>query len=908
MTTHDDAHQHHDGHHSLPFSDTFARAMQAVSKPDGHVLSYDDDDESDDNSGASDDDLLDAVSLRSTYEEDWNPTLRHRRRRTRDEHTSWAHRCRTLLSCRVWLTCTLVFVTVVVVICVYCGVTLMSDSHEQQQHDSVAVTAGDTTTTITDTVIRTSTAVPVHGNDDTGATSKSTRHTKCTSRDRIAAARTKAETDASLQAQLRPVNSARIAQLFELLERGVGVHVGIVGGSISAHSSRFRYVDGPHTPEQESIATSGNFDPSLQPSRRYQAMSTYGEYFVAYLNDRWPVREKTTLNQRHRGLKRHSLWKRAHPSTTSSWPSLCLLSYFFADQESDAAVPPNTVRRGREFNQTTTTTAEDAQPYFPERMPDLLIVEYAVNDAKDEHDPNIGEGAFPMGEIAQTERIFRQVLSNPHVNTAVWLVEYRFNDEKEETGFTKREKQRMELAHKYAVPVTHMRSMLFDNDWMRVAMASPKLGHYVFGDRHPFWTPSIKDTYQPALGLLQRIQLVGDWPDRHPVRALPDPTDCNHSRPLIRPQQFVEGAHPNTLGHALMGMSMEMLWQQLYDTYILNQRRSLVDLSALSPVDRDAMLSYNYDDAIVSPFASRWIREAASTTNTTSPLSPHAAMPTATALTEPDRYILPTPIYSVNTLIDFEGNAPPAITCRPLLQRQLACPEYDKIGAGHAKDVKCAILKLGVIEQAGWEYGSTTGRQGETKFAFYPTHAVRLSDMTALEQAMKQNSLPKPPIALVTDSPGVVSTTDARQYSTQQTLTMRLPRGPVHQWISVSFIRSGPYQHLGSAIAWLSCGDSHTAAQCHSTARILNSTWDQQATQMTQLLIYSTPLFAARVREVDDSHMKTADVSSADVNTDSNTAQRDTSMHASCTCHYYTHLHVRHVETGGFFFSGFVYV
>ena len=97
------------------------------------------------------------------------------------------------------------------------------------------------------------------------------------------------------------VNTARLAAFYSLLRAGVGVVVGMVGGSVSSGHG----------------TTANNHWEQAQ-------LKSYGAQFVAWLNRHYPVRHNDT----YRYLDKHVLWNLARPGTDCKWSSFCLESQF----------------------------------------------------------------------------------------------------------------------------------------------------------------------------------------------------------------------------------------------------------------------------------------------------------------------------------------------------------------------------------------------------------------------------------------------------------------------------------------------------------------------------------------------------------------------------------------------------
>ena len=282
------------------------------------------------------------------------------------------------------------------------------------------------------------------------------------------------------------VNSARLSTVFSLLRAGVGIVVGVVGGSVSA----------------------GHGIPGETIEQRQQLM--YAAKLVEWLNRYYPVRHPST----YRYLSRHVLWNAARPATDSRWSSYCLESQFLELQRAERfAVEGNSeyVRQNQtEKRKGQTSSSVPACPLdllSPQEvtfhMPDLLLVEFAANDfdvdapstlplnlreellsrsdadedplatldsllsASQDHGDGMGQGWV----TASMERLVRGVLGHAEYTTAVLILAHCSSYKGSEVAwsFYSAQERHAAVARWYGVPLVSVRDRLW---WDRISIVS----------------------------------------------------------------------------------------------------------------------------------------------------------------------------------------------------------------------------------------------------------------------------------------------------------------------------------------------------------------------------------------------------------------------------------------------------
>ena len=279
-------------------------------------------------------------------------------------------------------------------------------------------------------------------------------------------------------------NTARLSSFYSLVRSGVGVVVGVVGGSVSSG----------HT-------LSGS---TLQ--QRQELM--YGARLVQWLNKYYPVRS----NSSYRHLERHVLWNAAKPASDSRWSSHCLETQFqelqrmerFAQEGNEHWV----TRRQQEARQRQQQTEDELAFLSPSStafyMPDLLLVEFSANDVDQDQpserrvgqydsapsadstvdsfsDPahgrpsNGSRGSSPMDgwSAPAMERLVRSVLGRADFPTSLVLLSHTFHawgngpGSNYDASFHNNQQRHAAIAHWYDVPLVSVRDRMW---WPRVSL------------------------------------------------------------------------------------------------------------------------------------------------------------------------------------------------------------------------------------------------------------------------------------------------------------------------------------------------------------------------------------------------------------------------------------------------------
>ena len=212
------------------------------------------------------------------------------------------------------------------------------------------------------------------------------------------------------------INTARLSALYTWLRAGIGVVIGVTGGSVSSgHGIN-------------------------QPPLAQRQTHMYAARLVQWLNRYYPVRNNNT----HRFLNRHVLWNVAKPGSSSQWSSLCLDIQFrevAAAEQFASEGNADYVRRRWERKENLSEPASTHSPTMQYHLPDLLFVEFGINDV---YVPEADGSARAHGEIARNvpnissllainenantkaaqsvERIVRALLSNNDSPTAVVIL------------------------------------------------------------------------------------------------------------------------------------------------------------------------------------------------------------------------------------------------------------------------------------------------------------------------------------------------------------------------------------------------------------------------------------------------------------------------------------------------------
>ena len=588
-------------------------------------------------------------------------------------------------------------------------------------------------------------------------------------------------------ARLHSVHSARLATLLELLESGVGIEIGVIGGSPSlVVPGGWRFDE---TTQKEGKAEDEDPIPFGAPFRAY---NLYHAYFVEWLNRRFPVRALSPKNIAHRNLTEHRVWNVAMGGARSDWSSFCTASQFHVDRMEDEIEfsHPRTTFPG-------TSSSTSSMPWFPARIPDLLLIEFAINDFHTSHPPV--DEFLSLHPTATYERLFRGILSHPELSTAMMTIEYAYNVVNfEEPGAFPRnlefapdgsprnlglsaEPEHRVAAEHYGVPMVSWTRGLLRHELMRLP---DHLGSFLFGAKN--WPLVDLDPPNVVDGFLKRLlgMRIADYGKSTRLR--------------------LDHVHVNAVGHAVMCLLMQTKLEALMAAYLQNDRKSLVDLSFFAADERAAILS-------------GW----------STPILPEQNLG---APTSPPMYTLAQPMFAWSTIADWRSIAE-FPSCRLLHVPYLNGNDGSREKGFDATLEANPMLGIIASQSKGWTYGLNHVKY-ERKRSYRPSAYPPLSAF-----------VPEPSELDHQVQPGE--------------LVMRLPKGLVSQYVIAVFVRAPGMNRLGVAKAWLSCGPHPWANEAgrgrglmmepdvncitRSCPVLMNGTWLVGATESVLQPVYVNP-------------------------------------------------------------------
>ena len=145
-----------------------------------------------------------------------------------------------------------------------------------------------------------------------------------------------------------PVNTVRLSRFIALVNNGVGVTVGVTGGSVSAGHA-------------------------LEGDENMRRRTTFAAKFVAFLNENFPVNVNGTANRSYRNAPSHSVWNRARPASTSLFASLCNEHLFLEGKHQEEE---------HQTGQQPGIRLNCSDCDYSLHMPDLLLVDFSLNDRR----------------------------------------------------------------------------------------------------------------------------------------------------------------------------------------------------------------------------------------------------------------------------------------------------------------------------------------------------------------------------------------------------------------------------------------------------------------------------------------------------------------------------------------------